>query len=101
MCSALGKDQFSMLINLLPASYQEERVKIVEAINSGDREALRRAAHTIKGMAGNLAAQKLADDARELEKYDGAFDDAIHARIAELDKLAEDTIAEMHAALRV
>ena len=52
-------------------------------------------------MAGNLAAQKLADDARELEKYDGAFDDAIHARIAELDKLAEDTIAEMHAALRV
>ena len=101
MCSALGKNQFSMLINLLPASYQEERVKIVEAINSGDREALRRAAHTIKGMAGNLAAQKLADDARELEKYDGAFDDAIHARIAELDKLAEDTIAEMHAALRV
>ena len=100
MSSALGKDQFAMLIELLPASYQEERAKILKAIEDKDHETFHRAAHTIKGMAGNMAAEDLAEYARSLEKYDGAFDEEVHASIAELDRLNEQTVAAMHAALR-
>lgn len=100
MSRALGADQMASLIDLLPASYQEEREKIIAAIADGDRESLRRAAHTIKGMAANLAAEKLAVDARQLELYEGDFDGAIHDRIAKLDRLAEDTADAMRKALQ-
>lgn len=99
VCSALGKEHFATLINLLPASYQEERGRLLEAASNNDGEALHRAAHTIKGMAANMAALKLADEARNLEGYSGAYGDELHARIAELDKLAEETVAAMHAEL--
>ena len=100
MSSALGADQMASLIDLLPASYQEEREKMMAAITDGDRERLRRAAHTIKGMAANLAAEKLFANARKLELYDGDFDTAIHDQIAELDRLAEDTANAMRKALQ-
>ncbi len=100
MSSALGADQMASLIDLLPASYQEEREKMMAAITDGDRERLRRAAHTIKGMAANLAAEKLFANARRLELYDGDFDTAIHDQIAELDRLAEDTANAMRKALQ-
>ncbi|MFV1851916.1 MAG: ATP-binding protein [Thalassospira sp.] len=99
VCAALGKEQLLMLVGLLPASYQEERGRLVEAANNKDPEALRRAAHTIKGMAANMAGQKLADAARALETFDGDMGDELASRIEELDKLAKDTIAEMQEAL--
>ncbi|RCK43755.1 Hpt domain-containing protein [Thalassospira profundimaris] len=99
ICSAVGKEQFAMLVGLLPASYQEERSRLIEAANNSDAETLYRAAHTIKGMAANMAALKLADAARDLEKYDGTYGDGLHARIAELDKLVEDSVAAMMAEL--
>jgi signal transduction histidine kinase/DNA-binding response OmpR family regulator/HPt (histidine-containing phosphotransfer) domain-containing protein len=97
--SALGKEHFATLINLLPASYEEERDRLIQAASDNDGEALHRAAHTIKGMAANMAALKLADEARNLEGYDGTYGDELRARIAELDKLAEDTVAAMQAEL--
>ncbi|WP_085641763.1 ATP-binding protein [Thalassospira sp. MCCC 1A03138] len=100
MSTALGAEQMAGLIELLPVSYQEEREKIIAAIADGDRESLRRAAHTIKGMAANLAAEKLAADARQLELYEGDFDVVIRDRIAELDRLAEDTADAMRKALQ-
>ena len=100
VCAALGKDQLAMLVGLLPASYQEERGKLLEAVNNNDGNALRVAAHTIKGMAGNMAGQGLADAARKLETYEGEFGDDLRARITELDKLAEDTVTAMQDALR-
>ena len=42
---------------------------------------------------------KLAEEARRLEGYDGDFGDEIAARIAELDKTADDTVAAMKAEL--
>lgn len=96
---ALGKDQTKMLVELLPASYEEERARLLEAISSKDIEALRRAAHAIKGMAGNMAAQKLAEDARTLEIFDGAFDDALDDQINRLDRLVSETVSAMQAAL--
>jgi signal transduction histidine kinase/DNA-binding response OmpR family regulator/HPt (histidine-containing phosphotransfer) domain-containing protein len=99
VCAALGKDQLSMLVGLLPASYQEERGRMVEAANNNDPDALRRAAHTIKGMAANMAASKLAEDARSLELFDGDFGEELGKRIEDLDKVAEDTVAAMQSAL--
>lgn len=99
VCAALGKEQLSMLVGLLPASYQEERGRMIEAANNSDLDALRRAAHTIKGMAANMAGQKLADDARKLESYAGDFGEDFGAQIEALDKIAEDTVAAMQEAL--
>lgn len=100
VCAALGKEQFAMLIGLLPASYEEERGRLIEAANTRDSEVLHRAAHTIKGMAANMAGQQLADEARKLEIYEGSFGDELLEQITVLDKLAEDTVAAMQDALR-
>lgn len=99
VCAALGKEQLSMLVGLLPASYAEERGRLIEAASNDDRDALRRAAHTIKGMAANMAGQKLADAARMLETFEGEMGDELTVQIEALDKLAEDTIAAMQEAL--
>ncbi|WP_430474747.1 ATP-binding protein [Thalassospira lucentensis] len=100
VCAALGKEQLAMLVGLLPASYQEERERLIEAVNNGDSEMLHRAGHTIKGMAANMAGRKLAAEARKLETYEGNFGEELLAQITALDKLAEDTVAAMQAALR-
>ena len=97
--SALGKEHFGMLVGLLSSSYQEERARLVSAASNHGSKALHEAAHTIKGMAANMAAAKLAEEARRLEGYDGAFGDEITARIAELDKTADDTVVAMKAEL--
>ncbi|MBX2830063.1 MAG: response regulator [Rhodospirillales bacterium] len=100
VCAALGKEQLAMLVGLLPASYQEERGRLIEAASNNDGNALRVAAHTIKGMAGNMAGQGLANAARALETYEGDFGDDLSAQIKELDKLAEETVTAMQDALR-
>ncbi len=100
VCAALGKEQLAMLVGLLPASYQEERERLIEAANNSDSDVLHRAAHTIKGMAANMAGQKLAAEARKLETYDGSFGEELLEQITALDKLAEDTVTAMQAALR-
>ncbi|WP_404425924.1 ATP-binding protein [Thalassospira australica] len=101
MSSMLGTGDMARLVDMLPASYQEERAKIVAAIANGDRESIRTAAHTIKGMASNLAAVKLAADARALELYEGELDSTIDDRIVKLDRLAQDTADAMRKMLRV
>ncbi|MCC9626013.1 Hpt domain-containing protein [Thalassospira sp. MA62] len=95
VCSALGRDQFAMLIDLFLPSYQEERDRLVAAAQDGDRESVYRAAHTIKGMAANMAATQLAEYARALELYDGPLDDALADKVAELDRLTDQTISQM------
>ncbi|WP_417813421.1 ATP-binding protein [Thalassospira alkalitolerans] len=100
MITALGVDQMALLVEMLAPSYQEERDRIVTAIKQADRDSLCRAAHTIKGMASNLAAAKLAAEARVLELYDGDFTDTIQDRVADLDRLAADTTDAMRRALQ-
>ncbi|KJE34893.1 hypothetical protein UF64_09195 [Thalassospira sp. HJ] len=99
LCQALGAEQVLMLVNLLPASYEEERVRLMEAAGSKDAGAIHRSAHAIKGMARNMAAGQLAEAALALESFDGDFGDPLLAQIAMLDLLVSDTVAAMQASL--
>ena len=99
LCDALGKEQVLLLVNLIPASYEEERVRLTAAAGNQDPEGVHRSAHAIKGMARNMAAHKLAEEALALEGFDGDFGDPLHERIKELDQLVEETLTAMQALL--
>ncbi|MDM8540949.1 response regulator [Desulfococcaceae bacterium HSG9] len=55
-----------LLINFAD-DYSETTDTLRKALDSGDIEYIRRTAHTIKGVAGNIGADELAEAARELE----------------------------------
>ncbi|MEW6218165.1 MAG: PAS domain S-box protein [Thermodesulfobacteriota bacterium] len=58
---------YHQLLAQFAASQSQAGAVIREALGRGDREAARRAVHTVKGLAGNLAAFGLAEAARQLE----------------------------------
>ncbi|NIY76249.1 hypothetical protein HED22_11405 [Thalassospira sp. HF15] len=95
LCDALGKDQVLLLVDLLPASYEEERARLVEALDNKDQGGVHRSAHAIKGMARNMAALRLAEEALALESFDGDFGDPLRDRIAALDTTANETLVAM------
>ncbi|MBO6809116.1 Hpt domain-containing protein [Thalassospira sp.] len=95
LCDALGKDQVLLLVNLLPASYEEEKVLLISAADNKDIEGVHRSAHAIKGMARNMAAHQLAEMALALESFDGHFGDPLYDRIKQLDQSVNDTLAAM------
>jgi HPt (histidine-containing phosphotransfer) domain-containing protein len=99
LCQALGKEQVLMLVNLLPASYEEERVRLIEAATAGDTDGIHRSGHAIKGMARNMAASKLAEAALALEQFDGEFGELFDDRIEELDALTQQTVGTMRELL--
>ncbi|WP_085585494.1 sensor histidine kinase [Thalassospira mesophila] len=99
MQDALGTDQMVMLIEMLPGSYQDERTRMVHAIESNDTERFRRSAHSLKGMAANLAADELAKKMRELEKFDGDLNDIMH-EIAPLDELMHQSADALLSSLQ-
>lgn len=56
------------------ASIQEEVTRLVEALEDGDREALRRLAHQVAGASRAVGAGQAADAAERLEQAAGAGD---------------------------
>ena len=63
-------DQGAIFSPFSPASRTSARKNIAEiekAITEGDLTACKRAAHRLKGMAGNLGASRLAGTARDIE----------------------------------
>jgi CheY-like chemotaxis protein len=64
----------ALLLTLLKAFYRDYKdaiAQIEEFVNAGDREAVRRKVHTIKGVAGNLSAKELWRAAEILEEHMG------------------------------
>jgi two-component system, sensor histidine kinase and response regulator len=55
------------LVRLFLADYPQRLVEIKEAVRRGDAEALRIAAHTLKGSVGNFAAKKALAASQRLE----------------------------------
>jgi HPt (histidine-containing phosphotransfer) domain-containing protein len=55
------------LVRLFLADYPQRLAEINEATRRGDAEALRIAAHTLKGSIGNFAAKKAFEAAQRLE----------------------------------
>jgi len=70
--------------------YSDTAAKLREALDSGDIEYIRRTAHTIKGVAGNLGAEKLSQAATELESacVNGHPDEGILSHFKTLLNLA-------------
>jgi HPt (histidine-containing phosphotransfer) domain-containing protein len=55
------------IVRLFLADYPQRLAEIKQAISRGDAEAVARAAHTLKGSAGNFAAQKAFAAAQSME----------------------------------
>jgi len=55
------------IVRLFLADYPQRLAEIKQAISHGDAEAVARAAHTLKGSAGNFAAQKAFAAAQSME----------------------------------
>ncbi len=68
--------------------------EIKAAAADGDLEAAKRAAHKLKGMAGNLGAARLAAIARSIEIESGEID-AVSAQIEPLEKALGETSDEI------
>ena len=99
LCQALGKEQVLMLVNMLPASYEEERARLIAAAAAKDTDGIHRSGHAIKGMAKNMAAPELAEAALELEQFDSDFDQVLDDKIMELDALTQQTLEAMRQTL--
>ena len=76
---ALGGDDVGFLEGIVRSFLAHTERAVVElraAATSGDRERLRRAAHGLKGSAGNVGAKPLAALARRVEEAAVAGGDA-------------------------
>jgi two-component system, sensor histidine kinase and response regulator len=83
------------LVRLFLADYPQRLAEIKEAVRRGDAEALRIAAHTLKGSVGNFAAKQAFAAAQRLEIMgrDGDFDkagEACKALESELARVTEE-----------
>ena len=82
----LVQEVLRMSLDNLPQHIQ----KLQEALNAGDAPAARMAAHSIKGMAGNLSAETLRALAGEIEDAAEVGDlDTVRARMDEVKMVYE------------
>jgi CheY-like chemotaxis protein len=83
------------LARLFLADYPKQLVEIKAAIQGGDAERLRRAAHALKGSVGNFAAQRAFDTALQVEMLGKSGDvaaaqDVCVALEGELSQLSQE-----------
>ncbi len=91
--SLRGDGSFYMrLLEQFAATHGNDASLMSLQIAAGDRDAVRRTAHALKGVAGNLGATKVRDLASELER--GAGENADASRLREKIALLD---AELHA----
>ncbi|MDX6767260.1 MAG: ATP-binding protein [Candidatus Methylacidiphilales bacterium] len=90
---SLGEgDGSSMVLELIRVFLEDVYVRqqtLRTALASGDRESLRRTAHSIKGSAGNFGARPLVEMAQQAEQL------AEDGRLAEMPRLVEGIEAEI------
>lgn len=63
----IDEEMYKELLNIFVEQTQEALDKMETAINSNDTEGIRKAAHFIKGSAGNLRLEGIHVIAREIE----------------------------------
>lgn len=71
-------DVVDELVQMLLASYPEQRRELEEHVRSGDAPGLREAAHRLKGQLRTLGVNRVAEEAQRIELLarDGRLDDA-------------------------
>lgn len=87
---AVMGDEFALLVSTF-ATDSAQRVEAVRAAAAdGDAEALRRAAHSFKGSAGNMGAARLAELCRVVEE--AARDGDLATASGAIDELAAEFV---------
>lgn len=82
----MGED-FCVLVDTFVSDSAVRLDDLAAALRSGDAEAFRRAAHSLKGSAGNLGAKSLMELCRQLEQI------GVEQRLADAPPL----MAELHS----
>jgi len=80
------------ILNRFHDSQGDSVQRIRASLLEGDRETAQRLAHTLKGLAGNIGAERLQQDAAVLER-------AIHGELEDLDPILDDTQASLDETL--
>jgi len=82
------------------AKYSDAGSQVTTALQSGDREAAQRIAHTIKGVAGNVGIKRVQLAAEKLEKAIRENDSAYLTMLQDLTEVLHTQIEAIDLALR-
>jgi CheY-like chemotaxis protein/HPt (histidine-containing phosphotransfer) domain-containing protein len=89
-----GEADFRVALSCIPDEGAKCLNQMKTAIGAGDLDAARRAAHSLKGMAGNFGATRLAAISRRIELEAPAIE-AVAEEIDELEQALDATRAEI------
>ena len=95
--ASLPIESLANMLAQIPGEGVKSINQIKQAISSGDLEAARRAAHALAGVAGNFAAVKLENSAREIES-EARSENEIESRVPGLEnalRQTEEYLAEL------
>jgi signal transduction histidine kinase/CheY-like chemotaxis protein/HPt (histidine-containing phosphotransfer) domain-containing protein len=87
---AFGETDFLVALGCIPDEGAKCLNQIKAAIGTGDLDAARKAAHSLKGMAGNFGAIRLATVSRRIE-LDATAIEFVAENIKELEETLNDT----------
>jgi signal transduction histidine kinase/DNA-binding response OmpR family regulator/HPt (histidine-containing phosphotransfer) domain-containing protein len=94
-----NKRLYRSLLEQFAAKQADADLRIAEALNNRDRESAERFAHTVKGVAGNLAIATVRDAAAKLEKAIRENDAAVTTPLAELKSALAPVVDAIRTAL--
>jgi signal transduction histidine kinase/CheY-like chemotaxis protein/HPt (histidine-containing phosphotransfer) domain-containing protein len=87
---SFGEQDFRIALSCIPDEGAKCLNQIKAAISAGDLDAARKAAHSLKGMAGNFGAVRLASISRRIELEAPAIE-AVAERVNELERTLDET----------
>jgi len=96
-CTDIDKDDVLAILASVPDECRRNIAEIERAIAEGSLAASKRAAHRLKGMAGNLGAARLAQSARDIELKSDSIED-VAGRMASLQETLTGTLAALDRA---
>jgi HPt (histidine-containing phosphotransfer) domain-containing protein len=89
---SFGEEDFRIALSCMPDEGAKCLNLIKAAIATGDLDAARKAAHSLKGMAGNFGATRLAAISRRLE-LEAPVIDVVAETVPELEQTLDETRA--------
>lgn len=96
-CSDIDRCDILAILSRVPDDARKNIAEIEKAVTEGDLTACKRAAHRLKGMAGNLGASRLAGTARDIELKSHSVDD-VAGHIESLQATLVATLAALDRA---
>ena len=88
---SFGDEDLRVALSCIPGEGAKCLNQMKAAVSAGDLDAARRAAHSLKGMAGNFGATRLAAISRRIELEAPAIE-AVAEKINELEQTLAETL---------